>query len=93
MVQDHGTPAADPSYWNAIDPVKFIADISAPVEIQAGTADDAVPPDFSSSLNDRLKAAGKTVKYHEYSGANHNLYPDTNSAMSETVNFFNRYLK
>ncbi len=93
MIKDHGTPSSNAAYWEALDPTQFITFINAPVQIQVGSADEDVPTDFSSSLRDALQSAGKTVDYHVYSGANHNLVPDTSSAMSQTVLFFDKYLK
>ncbi len=93
MIADYGTPVTNPQYWNAIDPTKYVSDITAPVEIQVGTADVSVPPVFSSSLRDTLQSAGKTVVYHAYAGADHNLSPDSSRALTETVAFFNQYLK
>lgn len=93
MIKSHGTPATDPSYWNAIDPTQFISYINEPVQIQVGTADEDVPINFSSSLDDLLKKAGKQVNYISYPGADHNVSPDTASAMSQTVVFFNTYVK
>ena len=93
MTQDYGTLDNDPGYWNAIDPTKFIDFISVPIEIQVGSADEDVPVDFSTSLYTSLQQAGKNVTFKEYSGADHNLAPDTVSAMAETIAFFNKYLK
>lgn len=93
MIKDNGTLAANPEYWNAIDPTKFLSFVEAPVQIQVGTADEEVPMNFSASLSASLKSAGKTVEYQTYPGANHNLVPDTSVAMQTTVNFFNKYLK
>lgn len=93
MIADYGTPSSNPDYWNSIDPTAYIADITVPVQIQVGTADTDVPPGFSLSLRDKLKNAGKTVDYHAYPGADHNLLPDTSIALSEVVAFFNKYLK
>lgn len=93
MVSDHGTPQTDAGFWNAIDPTNFVSDISTPVEIQVGTADTVVPPSFSAVLTAQLQSAGKSVTYHSYPGADHNLSPDTAAAMEEAVAFFNQYLK
>jgi len=93
IVKDQGTPTNDPTFWNAIDPTQFITFINAPVQIQVGSADEDVPTDFSSSLRDALQSAEKTVDYHTYAGADHNLVPDTSSAMAAAVSFFNKYLK
>jgi dipeptidyl aminopeptidase/acylaminoacyl peptidase len=93
MIKDHGTPEKDPTYWNAIDPTKFLDFISVPVEIQVGSADEVVPTNFSTALHESLQQAGKNVTFKEYTGADHNLAPDTSAAMTETVAFFNKYLK
>jgi len=93
MTKEHGTPSSDPSYWDALDPTHFVSFINAPVQIQVGSADEEVPVTFSSSLRDSLQKAGKKVDYHEYPGADHNLVPDTTSAMDTTIAFFNKYLK
>jgi len=93
MIKDHGTPETNPGYWNEIDPTQFLNFINAPVEIQVGTADEEVPVDFSTTLRDSLQKEGKTVVFHQYSGADHNLSPDLTSAMTEVVAFFNKYLK
>ena len=93
MVKDHGTPQTDPDYWNSIDPTKYISNINVPVQIQVGSADADVPVNFSTSLRDSLESIGKNVDFHLYPGADHNLSPDTSEAMSQTITFFNRYLK
>jgi len=93
MVKDHGMPASDPTYWKTIDPTQFLNFVNVPVQIQVGTADNQVPISFSTSLRDSLRHAGKIVDYHEYSGADHNLVPDTASVMTTTIAFFNTYLK
>lgn len=93
MVKAHGTPSSNPTYWNVLDPTQFLDYISVPVDIQVGSADTEVPIECSTSLNLSLQKIGKTVTFHEYTGADHNLSPDTSVAMGETVSFFNKYLK
>jgi len=93
MIQDHGTSSKDSSYWNSIDPTQFLSFINAPIQIQVGSADEDVPVEFSSSLRDSLLKNGKTVDYQIYQGADHNLVPDTASAMNETIAFFKKYLE
>ena len=93
MAQDYGTQSNDPNYWTAIDPTQFISFITAPVQIQVGSADTEVPINFSTSLKASLQKAGKNVSFNEYPGADHNLAPNTASAMAATVSFFNKYLK
>lgn len=93
MVRDYGTPVSNPDYWNAIDATKYVADITAAVDIQVGTNDASVPMTFSSALRDLLVRAGKTVTYQEYQGADHNLSPETALALARAVSFFDRNLK
>lgn len=93
MIQIHGTPQSNPAYWNAIDPIQFFSNITAPVEIQVGTADEDIPVHFASSLRDELQKEGKSVFYKVYPGADHNLSPFTSTAMTEAVSFFNKNLK
>ena len=93
MVNLNGTPQTNPGFWNSIDPTYFISDIETPVQIQVGSADVVVPPSFSQGLTVQLQNAGKSVTYHSYQGADHNLAPDTAAAMAEAVSFFNHYLK
>jgi fermentation-respiration switch protein FrsA (DUF1100 family) len=93
MISLNGTPQTNPGFWNAIDPTTFISDIETPVQIQVGSADMVVPPNFSQELNTQLENSGKIVTFHSYPGADHNLSPDTTAAMAEAVIFFNQYMK
>ncbi len=89
----HGTPQTNPTFWQTIDPTTYISDITAPVQIQVGTEDEDVPPSFSTSLRDELQSAGKTVDFHEYLEADHNLSPDTSEAIVQALSFLHKYLK
>lgn len=93
FISKHGTPESNPTFWNSIDPTHYLSDIVSPVQIQVGTSDNEVPPQFSQNLQQNLKQAGKNVSFYEYPGADHNLAPDTSLVMQRTVEFFNRYLK
>ncbi len=93
MVNDHGSPNSGSDYWNAIDPTRYIADITAPIQIQVGSSDTSVPVSFSANLRDMLQRAGKSVDYRLYQGADHNLSPDTATALHVAVSFFNTHLK
>ncbi|MCL5784989.1 MAG: prolyl oligopeptidase family serine peptidase, partial [Patescibacteria group bacterium] len=74
-------------------PTQFITDITTPIQIQVGSADDTVPPNFSSSLSGKLKSSSKNVDYIEYPGADHNLTPSLSQVMSQAISFFDKYLK
>lgn len=94
ILQRYGSPSTNPSFWNSIDPTAHLGNIMAPVQIDVGLADQEVPPDFSSSLRDKLKAQGKTVEHYEYPGADHNISGASfNLAMQRSIAFFDKYLK
>lgn len=94
LIQKYGSPKDNSSFWNSVDPTYFVSDISAPVQIHHGLADEEVPVGFSESLKNRLEKAGKIVAYYTYSGADHNISePSFDLAMQRSVDFFNKYLK
>lgn len=89
----YGTPEANPTFWNSVDPTMFVSDITTPVQLHAGEADEEVPPTFSESLKDKLAKSGKTVELYEYPGDNHNISQNFTLAMDRSIAFFDRYLK
>ncbi|KKS95576.1 MAG: peptidase [Microgenomates group bacterium GW2011_GWC1_43_13] len=93
LVSLYGTPKKNPDFWNSCDPTYFLEDITNPVQIDVGLADNQVPPDFSKGLFYKLKMIGKVAEYHEYPGANHDINQSFDLAMKRTIDFFNRYLK
>ncbi len=92
MIKERGSLNKNPDYWNSIDPTKFLQNIDIPIQIQIGTADDQVPISFSLSLRDTLQSEGKTVDFHQYPDANHNLSPDITTAKQQVISFFKQYL-
>lgn len=93
LVQQFGTPAENPAFWNSISANAFLKDISGPVQLHHGTADASVPLEFSEKLEKELKAAGKTVEFYSYPGDNHNIDNNFNIAIERSVDFFDKYLK
>ena len=93
MIVDNGTPQTNPVFWQAIDPTDFVANITSPVLLQVGTSDEVVPPAFTTDLYQNLQKNKKTVTLMTYPGADHNLAPDTDQALSDSVSFFDKYLK
>lgn len=93
LIEKYGAPKDNPDFWNSISPINFVADISGPIQLHHGLSDDSVPPEFSESLKNALGKAGKTVEYYTYPGTDHNLSQSFGSAMSRSVEFFDKYLK
>jgi dipeptidyl aminopeptidase/acylaminoacyl peptidase len=93
LLAQYGTPSQNPAFWNLIDPTENLNFINIPFQIHVGAADEQVPPDFSSSLYNKLTALGKTAEFYEYPGANHDINQSFSLAMQRTIDFFNLYLK
>jgi len=93
LTSQYKTPSEDPNFWNSIDPTYFTSDITAPIQLDVGGADEEVPVAFSGSLYNKMKSEGKTVEYYVYPGSDHNISQDFTLAMKRSVDFFNKYLK
>jgi dipeptidyl aminopeptidase/acylaminoacyl peptidase len=93
FVATFGTPEQNPGFWDSISPMAYLADITAPIQLHQGTADTEVPLQFSQTLANDLRAAGKPVELYTYAGADHNIAQGFTLAMARSVAFFNRYLK
>ncbi|PIS09457.1 alpha/beta hydrolase [Candidatus Beckwithbacteria bacterium CG10_big_fil_rev_8_21_14_0_10_34_10] len=93
LAEQYGDINTNPKFWASIDPMSFIKDVTAPVQIQHGTADEEVPLVLSEKLNTALSNAGKTVKFYTYEGDDHNLSYNLDIALQRSVDFFDKYLK
>lgn len=94
LTDKYGTPDQNPQFWHSIDPRFFLEDISGPLQLHQGLADEEVPPLFSESLKNDLETQGKSVELYTYEGADHNLSsPAFELAMQRSIDFFNKYLK
>jgi uncharacterized protein len=94
MAERYGDPIQNPEFWDSLSPVKFVNDISGPVQIHHGTADSSVPLIYSTKLYEALVEAGKEAELYEYEGADHNISgAHFTPATQRSVEFFDRYLK
>ncbi len=93
LIDQYKTPSENPVFWNSIDPTNFTSDITAPVQLNVGGADEEVPVAFSESLYNKMKNEGKAVEYYVYPGSDHNIKQDFSLAMKRSVEFFDKYLK
>ena len=66
--------------------------IQAPVQVHQGTADDAVPLEWSAGLVNILKKTDPEVTLYTYPGADHNLRPDWDTAVARDLQFFDQSL-
>ena len=63
------------------------------IQIHQGLADEAVPVIWTDSLVKALKALKIDITYLKYSGANHNLTPSWDSAVSASLEFYKKNVK
>lgn len=71
----------------------FFEKINAPLLIHQGTADDAVPIDWTNELIAKLKKLEKEVTYLTYSGADHNMRPVWDTVVERDLEFFRNFLQ
>ncbi len=93
LVEQYGEPEKNPEFWNSISANAFLSDISGPVQLHHGTADDSVPVEFSKTLEMQLKAVNKPVELYVYPDDDHNLEQNFSTAMNHSIKFFDTYLK
>ena len=93
MLDTYGTPQENPAFWASISPTSFLADLSGPVQLHHGTADESVPVEFSETLNALIREIGKPVELYTYKDDNHNISNSFGTAMTRSVQFFDRWVK
>jgi dipeptidyl aminopeptidase/acylaminoacyl peptidase len=92
-VAQYGSPDENPEFWDTISSNSYLEDLSGPVQLHHGTADESVPLEFSEILFQEIQEAGKTVELYTYPGDNHNISNSFGQAMTRTIEFYDRYLK
>jgi dipeptidyl aminopeptidase/acylaminoacyl peptidase len=89
----YGTPEENPEFWNSISANSYLPDLSGPIQLHHGTADEDVPLEFSELLFYQMLAANQYVEFHKYEGDNHNISNSFSTAMQRTIEFFDRFVK
>lgn len=92
LIIGNGLPSANTKFWSQLDPYTYLADISAKVELQHGTADDSVPVELSRSLKQALEKNNITPDYYEYLYDNHNIGNNVNKAFERSIKFYKENL-
>lgn len=88
-----GSPEENPQFWESVSANSYLEDISGPIQLHHGTADESVPLIFSEILLEELQQAGKPAELYIYPGDNHNLSNSFTAAMNRTIQFFDKHLK
>lgn len=93
LANQFGSPEANPEFWNSISANSYLGDLSGPIQLHHGTADEDVPLEFSELLFFEMMEANQYVELYKYEGDNHNISNYFSTAMQRTIEFFDRYLK
>jgi dipeptidyl aminopeptidase/acylaminoacyl peptidase len=93
LQDEYGSPEENPTFWDAISANSYLTDLSGPIQLHHGTADEDVPLAFSISLYQQMIVAGMPVELHTYEGDNHNISNSFDIAMQRTIQYFDRFLK
>lgn len=89
----YGTPQENPVFWNSISANSYLQDLSGPIQLHHGTADEDVPLQFSEALYEQIRSAGKYAELYTYPGDNHNISNYFGKAMTLTIEFYDQYLR
>lgn len=92
-LEEFGTPEDNPVFWDSVSATSYLADLSGPLELHHGTADEDVPLDFSIRLAEQARNANQIADLYTYEDDNHNISGNFSTAMQRTIEFFDSYLK
>lgn len=92
-IEQYGTPEQNPVFWDSVSATSYLAELSGPLELHHGTADEDVPVEFSIRLAELGRQYGQIVNLYTYDGDNHNISKYFSQAMRQTIAFYDIYLK
>ncbi|MBN1810393.1 MAG: alpha/beta fold hydrolase [Anaerolineae bacterium] len=93
MIDAFGTPEENPEFWASISPNAYLADLSGPLQLHHGTADESVPVEFSENLYAQLIEIDERTELYIYEGDNHNISNSFGTAMQHSIDLFDQYVK
>ncbi len=77
---------------NLFSPDRYYKNIKAPLSLHQGTADVEVPVSWSEELVEILTGYKINIQYTEYAQADHNLQPGWESALQNSIRFYQTLL-
>jgi|GEM_PF-203312 len=87
-----GDPQENPEKWAPLSANSYLDQLSGPLQLHHGTADNEVPIEFSYTLTKQIQDAGGMVEYYIYENDNHNLSNNFSTAILRSIGFFDKYL-
>ncbi|GAA1508783.1 alpha/beta hydrolase family protein [Nocardioides humi] len=92
ILQEYGGPRANPAFWEGISARTYFGDVTEPVLIHHGTADDSCPIRWSRETRRLMEQAGVDVTLRVYDGEGHAFGPQFELSMERTGRFLQRHL-
>lgn len=71
----------------------YLDQIKAPIQLNQGTNDDAVPFYWSDALSKVLKEKDVEISYIKYPGNDHNMSPNWNQVVANNLTFYQKRVK
>jgi dipeptidyl aminopeptidase/acylaminoacyl peptidase len=93
MVETYGSIEENPAFWASIDPTSYLSDLSGPIQLHHGTADETVPVEFSKDLYAQLQELGHVAELYLHENDNHNISNSFGTAMRLSIEFFDQHVK
>ncbi len=79
-------------FWREVSARTYVDEITEPVMVHHGTADDTCPIRWSEATVRAMRAAGVRVDYRVYEGEGHAFGPQFFASMERTDRFLRRHL-
>lgn len=93
LLETYGPPSLMPEFWASISANTYLTDLSGPLQLHHGTADESVPAEFSTNLAVEVRDAGEVAELYIYDGDNHNISNYFTGALLRSIDFFDLYVK
>ncbi len=98
LIQAYKDAAKDPDLLKQVAAIHYFDDVTAPVEINYGTADgklfSGTPPEWSQKAYQAFIDAGVQAELFAYEGEGHSFFADQWYAfMERSAHFFDKYVK
>lgn len=72
---------------------RYLSNIKAPLQLNQGTNDEAVPLAWSNLFAKNLEEASVSAEYIKYPGADHNMNPAWTQAIQNALDFFKKHIQ
>ncbi|MEX1997778.1 MAG: alpha/beta fold hydrolase [Candidatus Andersenbacteria bacterium] len=93
IIEQFGSVADNPQFWQGISAKTYLPNIQAPVAIHHGSADDSVPLQWSQELAVALQDNKKNSVLHVYEAQPHEFTTAWPVVMQRTTAFFDEHVK